>query len=420
VARAVVASAGLADLAAQVVPLTPDVPVRYAFGGPVAGHLDYETALADAGPRLEHQPCGAVMLYSSGTTGRPKGVKPPLPRRSVEEPGDPVVGMLSTVYGLAADDVYLSPAPVYHAAPLRWCGVVQALGATVVMMDRFEPEAFLAAIHRYGATITQVVPTMFVRMLKLPLDVRAAHDVSTLRHAVHAAAPCPPEVKKQMIAWWGPIIHEYYGSTEANGTTFINTQQWLDKPGSVGRSALGIVHICDDSGAELPVGETGLVYFERDELPFEYHNDPEKTRSAQHPGHPTWTTVGDVGSVDEDGFLYLADRRDFMIISGGVNIYPREIEDVLALHPKVADVAVIGVPDAEMGQQVMAVVEPAPRVATGPEVERELIEYVRDRIAHYKAPRGVAFVAAMPRTPTGKLLKRVLLERFTEMAEVPS
>ena len=416
-AKAVVASAGLAELAAAMAELTPEIGLRYAFGGPVRGYRDYESELDTAGPRLTDEPCGAPMLYSSGTTGKPKGVKPPLPQRDVSEPGDPIAGLLSTVFGITSDDVYLSPAPVYHAAPLRWSGVMHSLGATVVMMQRFAPEATLTAIDRYGVTATQLVPTMFVRMLKLPEAVRESYSLASLRLAIHAAAPCPPEVKQKMIEWWGPIIHEYYGSTEGNGITFIDTEQWLERPGSVGRSMLGKIHICDDEGAELAVGETGLVYFERDELPFEYHNDPEKTKRAQLAGHPTWTTVGDVGYVDDEGFLFLADRKDFMIISGGVNIYPREIEDTLALHPAVADVAVIGIPDPEMGEQVKAVVQPAPGVEGGADLERELIEYVRARIAHYKAPRSVEFVPELPRTPTGKLVKRLLKHRFTAQHE---
>lgn len=415
-ARALVASAALSSVAQDLVALTPQVQRRFAFGGDIPGHDSYVGALEGAGARLTDQPRGAEMLYSSGTTGKPKGVRLPLPERQVDEPGDLLVSLFQRMYGLDSDDVYLSPAPVYHAAPLRWCGVFHALGATVVMMEKFDAEAALSAIEHYRVTATQMVPTMFVRMLKLPDEVRESYDVTSLKVAVHAAAPCPPDVKRQMISWWGPIIHEYYSSTEGNGVTFIDTEQWLRKPGSVGRSALGTIHICDDDGNELKNGEVGLVYFEREELPFEYHNDPEKTRSAQHPRHPTWTTIGDVGYVDDEGYLFLTDRKSFMIISGGVNIYPQEIEDVLVLHPGVHDVAVVGVPDSEMGEQVKAVVTSANGVEPGPDVERELIEHVRARVAHYKAPRSVDFVDELPRTSTGKLVKHKLRERYEEQA----
>jgi long-chain acyl-CoA synthetase len=320
------------------------------------------------------------------------------------------------VYGFGTDTVYLSPAPVYHAAPLRFGATVHALGGTVVMMERFDPEQALATVERHRVTHTQMVPTMFIRMLKLPQELRHRYDLSSLRVAVHAAAPCPVDVKQAMMRWWGPIVHEYYSSTEANGTTLIAPEEWLARPGSVGRAAVGVLRICDDEGRELPVSEVGTVYFERDELPFAYHNDPERTRAAQHPGHPTWTTVGDLGFVDEEGFLFLTDRKTFMIISGGVNIYPQEIENVLAMHPEVCDVAVIGIPDEEMGEQVKAVVQPAPGVAPGPDLEQRLIAFVRRRIAHYKAPRSVDFVDELPRTPTGKLVKAKLRERYTPSA----
>lgn len=411
-ARALVASGSLAEVAAAIVATTPGVERRYVFGGTAEGHESYAAALATAGPPLERQPRGAEMLYSSGTTGRPKGVRLPLPDHQVDEAADILTPLFQRLYGLTADDIYLSPAPIYHAAPLRWCGVFHALGATVVVMEKFDAERALQTIERYAVTVTQMVPTMFVRMLKLPEDTRRKYDTSSLRVAVHAAAPCPADVKRKVIDWWGPIVHEYYGSTEGNGVTFIDTEEWLRKPGSVGRSALGPVHICDDEYRELPPGEIGLIYFERERLPFEYHNDPEKTRAAQHPDHPNWTAIGDVGYVDEDGYLFLTDRKSFMIISGGVNIYPQEVEDVLALHPKVFDVAVIGVPDPEMGEQVKAVVQATPGAETGPGLERELIDYVRERIAHYKAPRSVDFVDELPRTPTGKLIKRSLQERY--------
>jgi long-chain acyl-CoA synthetase len=412
-AKVLVVAGVLARLATEIVPLTPDVAQRYTFGGEIAGHADYASALATAPAEpLADQPRGAAMLYSSGTTGRPKGIQLPLPDQQVDEPGDVLLEILPKLYGLTALDVYLSPAPIYHAAPLRWCGALHALGATVVLMKKFDASEALALIEKYRVTATQMVPTMFVRMLKLPAGTRARYDLSSLKVVIHAAAPCPVEVKRQMIDWWGPIICEYCGSTEGNGTTFINSEEWLRKPGSVGRSVLGPVHICDEDGRELPAGQIGLIYFERDEMPFAYHRDPVKTAATQHPDHPTWTAVGDVGYLDDDGFLFLTDRKSFMIISGGVNIYPQETEDILALHPAVFDVAVIGVPDEEMGEQVKAVVQPAPGARTGPELERELIDYVRARIAHFKAPRSVDFVDELPRTPTGKLVKRVLRERY--------
>jgi fatty-acyl-CoA synthase len=415
-ARALAVSATLAPVAEAILDRTPQVERRYAFGGPVVGHENYETALQAADEPLQDQPRGAEMLYSSGTTGRPKGVRLPLPDGQVDESPDLLLPLFQKMYGLTERDVYLSPAPIYHAAPLRWCAVFNALGATVVVMEKFDAEDALQAIERYQVTVTQMVPTMFVRMLQLPDDLRARYDTSSLKAAVHAAAPCPVEVKQRMIDWWGPILHEYYGSTEGNGVTFIDTAQWRRKPGSVGRSALGPVHICDDEGRELPPGEVGLVYFEREQLPFEYHNDPAKTKAAQHPNRPHWTAIGDMGYVDEDGYVFLTDRKAFMIISGGVNIYPQEVEDVLVLHRKVRDVAVIGIPDPEMGEQVKAIVEAAPGVPTGAELEQELIGYIRDRIAHYKAPRSIDFVDELPRTPTGKLLKRALRDRYPTRA----
>ena len=416
-ARALIVSGALRDLAVEVAGQLDSVDVLLAFGGDVPGYGSYEDALAAAGPAATAQPCGAVMLYSSGTTGFPKGVKPPLPQRNVDEPGDPIVAIAKGIYGLVPSDVYLSPAPIYHAAPLRWCGMVQALGGTVVLMKKFDAEATLKYIERYRVTAAQMVPTMFVRLLKLGDGIREQYDLSSLRVLIHAAAPCPVEVKKAMIDWLGPVLFEYYSSTEAHGMTFINSADWLTHPGSVGRSVLGVLHICDDEGAELPTGEIGTVFFERDELPFEYHNDPSKTAEAQHPAHPSWTTVGDLGYVDEDGYLYLADRKSFMIISGGVNIYPQEVENALVLHPAVHDVAVIGVPHPEMGEEVKAVVQLAEGLSGSDALAAELIDHVRDRIAHFKAPRSVDFVDELPRTPTGKLVKNKLKEQFRTGAD---
>jgi fatty-acyl-CoA synthase len=289
---------------------------------------------------------------------------------------------------------------------------VHELGGTIVVMEKFDAEGFLRAVEEHAITHTQVVPTMFVRMLKLPEASRTGYDLSSLENAVHAAAPCPVEVKRQMIEWWGPIICEYYAGTEGNGMTFIDSPQWLEHPGSVGKPMTGTPHICDDEGNELPVGEAGIIYFERDEMPFEYHGDPEKTKSAQHPVHANWSALGDVGYLDDDGYLYLTDRKAFMIISGGVNIYPQEIEDCLIVHEKVADAAVFGLPDQEMGEFVQAVVQPAAGVEPGDDLAAELREYAREHIAHFKVPRVIDFRPELPRLPTGKLYKRLLRDEY--------
>jgi acyl-CoA synthetase (AMP-forming)/AMP-acid ligase II len=285
------------------------------------------------------------------------------------------------------------------------------IGATVVVMEHFDAEAALAAIEKHKANISQWVPTMFVRMLKLPAEVRARYDVSSMRSAIHAAAPCPVEVKRQMIEWWGEVLHEYYAGTEGNGFCYISSRDWLAHPGSVGRSLLGPVHICDDEGNEVPNGEEGTIYFEN-ENQFEYHNDPEKTASARHPMHPNWSTLGDVGRLDEDGFLYLTDRKAFMIISGGVNIYPQEAENLLITHPQVADVAVIGVPNEEFGEEVRAVVQPVRWEDAGPELAETLIAFCRQNLASIKCPRVVDFERELPRHPTGKLYKRLIRDRY--------
>lgn len=414
-AQVVLASAGVASLGVEVAGLVPQVKHWYAFGGAIDGYESYTELLAQAGPRLTDQPRGSEMLYSSGTTGRPKGIKPRLLPIQVDEPGESVTALLKHGFGFTADDVYLSPAPVYHAAPLKWCAAVQALGGTVVVMDRFDAEGSLAAIQRYEVTALQMVPTMFVRLLQLPEETRASYDASSLRLAVHAAAPCPPDVKDAMIDWWGPILAEYYGATEGHGVTLISTPEWLAKRGSVGKAAIGIVHVCDDDGVEQPTGQPGVIYFERDEAPFIYHNDPEKTSESRHPAHDNWATVGDIGYLDEDGYLFLTDRKAFMIISGGVNIYPQEVENVLAMHPQIYDVAVIGVPHPEMGQEVKAVVQLRDGQSPSNELATEIIDYVRERLARFKAPRSVDFVDELPRSATGKLVKRTLQERYVEV-----
>lgn len=410
-AKALIVSAGKAELAARVE--GAGAGLKLAFDGPVDGYGSYSDALAAASDvPFDDQPYGSTMLYSSGTTGRPKGVRPELSGSQVDDPGDALVGLASQFFGVNAGTVYLSPAPIYHAAPLRWSGAVQALGGTVVMLRRFDALTALRAIEEWSVTHGQFVPTMFVRMLQLPDEVRARFDVSSLKVAIHAAAPCPVEVKQKMIDWWGPILVEYYAGTEGNGMTMIDSSTWLTKPGTVGRAVMGAVRICDDAGAELTAGEVGTVYYERDVTPFVYHNDPEKTAAALHPEHANWSSLGDVGYLDADGFLFLTDRKSFMIISGGVNIYPQETENVLALHPAIHDVAVIGLPDPEMGESVAAFVQPAAGVVGSDELAAEIIAFVRSRIASYKAPRSVRFVDELPRTETGKLVKGELKKRY--------
>ena len=412
-ASALITSAEQAATAEAITDRIPQANLRLAFGGPVTSYDSYEKTVAAASARpFADQPHGATMLYSSGTTGRPKGVRPSLSGVQVSEVGEPLVGLASQFFGCGGDSVYLSPGPIYHAAPLRWSGAIQALGGTVVMMKRFDAEQALAAIADRHVTHAQFVPTMFVRMLRLPPEVRNRYRLSSLRIAIHAAAPCPVEVKRKMIEWWGPILFEYYAGTEGNGMTAVDSSTWLTRPGTVGRPILGTVRICAEDGTELSAGQAGAVYFERDEVPFTYHNDPDKTRAAQHPDHLGWTTLGDVGYLDGDGFLFLTDRKAFTIISGGVNIYPQETENVLALHPAVYDVAVIGVPDPEMGESVVAFVQPAADAVPGPELEQEIIAFVKSKIASFKAPRTVRFIDDMPRSEAGKLMKAELKARY--------
>ncbi|WP_326548488.1 fatty-acid--CoA ligase FadD4 [Mycolicibacterium sp. ND9-15] len=351
---------------------------------------------------------GDLLQYSSGTTGRPKGIKRELPHLSpAEAPG--LMTMLVSVW-MQPNSVYLSPAPLYHTAPSVWSMTVQAAGYTTVVMEKFDPEGALDAIQRYGVTHGQFVPVMFTRMLKLPEAVRSSYDVSSLERVIHAAAPCPVQIKKQMIDWWGPIIDEYYASSEAHGSTLISAEDWLAHPGSVGKAMTGTLHICDEDGNELPPGEPGEIYFEGGTA-FEYLNDPDKTAQSRH--GRGWTTVGDIGYVDEEGFLYLTDRRHHMIISGGVNIYPQEAENMLVTHPKVLDAAVFGVPDDEMGQRVHGVVQTVDPADAAPEFGEELIGWLRDRLAHYKCPRSISFQEQLPRTDTGKLYKQELIEKHS-------
>jgi acyl-CoA synthetase (AMP-forming)/AMP-acid ligase II len=353
---------------------------------------------------------GADMLYSSGTTGRPKGVKQALRDQPIDVL-HPLLKVLGCdMIGMDQDTVYLSPAPLYHAAPLRFTMLAAAIGGTAIIMEKFDPETFLSLIGAHGVTHTQCVPTMFVRMLKLPPEIRQAANISTLKGAIHAAAPCPPDVKAAMIDWWGPILLEYYAGTEANGVTIINAAEWLAHRGSVGRAAAGEIKILDDeTGETLPAGRIGSVYFANGPT-FEYHNNPAATAKAHTP--QGWSTLGDIGYLDAENFLYLTDRKAYTVISGGVNIYPQETEDTLISHPAVMDVAVFGIPDADLGERVHAVVQPVDFDAAGPALEAELLAYCRSKLSRLKCPAKIEFLAALPRTQTGKLLKRLLRDPY--------
>jgi acyl-CoA synthetase (AMP-forming)/AMP-acid ligase II len=385
---------------------------RYMIDGRVDGYESYEDAIAaqPATPLDEERTEGRDMLYSSGTTGRPKGVKAPLTGAPLGTP-DALHPLVAFLFQGNEQSVYLSPAPLYHAAPLRYSLTFQRLGATVVVMERFDPAEALALIERHRVTHSQWVPTMFIRMLKLPDDVRHAHDLSSLRYAVHAAAPCPVPVKQQMIEWWGPVLHEYYAGTEGNGFVYCNSEDWLAHPGTVGKSIVGELHILDENGDAVPQGQTGTVYFGGG-ADFEYHNDPDKTAAARDPQGRGWTTLGDVGYLDTESYLYLTDRKAYMIITGGVNVYPQETENLLAMHPKVADVAVLGVPNDDFGEEVKAVVEPVSWDDAGPALEAELIAHCREHLADVKCPRTVDFRPELPRHPTGKLYKRLLKDEY--------
>jgi long-chain acyl-CoA synthetase len=409
-ATALVTSAHLAELATQLEPYLANVRVRLIVDGASGGFDCYESAIAarPAEP-LPDETEGSWMFYSSGTTGRPKGIKPPLSGAPFGAGGGSLLPLVRQMYRFTPDTVYLCPAPLYHAAPLGWSTTAQRLGATVVVMERFDPEQALALIERHHVTHAQFVPTHFVRMLKLDEAVQARYDLSSLQVVVHAAAPCPVPVKQQMIDWWGPIVYEYYAGSEGNGFCALDSEQWLAHPGSVGRALTGTVHILDEEGTALPAGERGQVWFESD-VKFEYHSDPVKTANAYN--DRGWSSLGDIGYLDHDGYLYLTDRASHMIISGGVNIYPQEVENLLAPHPKVGDIAVIGVPNADLVEEVKAVVIAADPATAGPDLAQELIDHCRANLAHYKCPATVDFVDELPRLPTGKLLKRELRQRY--------
>lgn len=403
-ARSVVASYALRENASMV-----DVEIPLMTGGVVDGWESYEDAVAaQPATPLDDEPEGAGMYYSSGTTGVPKGILFPLRDAKISDPS-PLMAYRSP---MTPDEntVYLSPAPMYHTAPVVFTANCHRHGATVVVMEKWDPEDALRAVEQYRVNKAQFVPTMFVRMLKLPDEVRLKYDVSSLEVVIHAAAPCPVEVKRQMFDWLGPIIWEYYAGSENVGSTLITPEEWLAHPGSVGLPRMCTVHICDDDHNELPAGQVGRVWFDTPHASFEYHGDPEKTANSRSP--EGWYNLGDVGYLDDDGYLYLTDRVSFTIVSGGVNIYPQEAENVLVMHPAVADAAVFGVPNEDLGEEVKGVVQLLDGSLGSPALEQELLTFCREQLAGYKCPRSIDFVDQLPRHDTGKLYKRVLRDRY--------
>lgn len=400
------------EVALQALKQCPNVTLCLVVDGDPSDpvHPDFATAVAAFPPTpIADEWLGTPMLYSSGTTGRPKGILRPLPENPPSEPL-PLYTFLDKLWHYRDGMVYLSPAPLYHSAPQAAVGLAIRRGGTVIVMEHFDPEAYLALVEKYRVTHSQLVPTMFSRMLKLPIAVRARYDLSSLEIAVHAAAPCPPQVKEEMIEWWGPIIHEYYGATEAMGFTACDSAQWLSHRGTVGKVLMGDLHILDADMNPAAKGEPGEIWF-KTANPFVYFNDPERT-AASRSTDGTMSTVGDVGYVDDEGYLYLTDRSTFMIISGGVNIYPQECENLLITHPKVADAAVFGVPNEDFGEEVKAVIQPMPGHEPGETLAAELMAFCRDHLSAQKCPRSIDFMDALPRLPTGKLYKKALRDRY--------
>ena len=408
-ARLYICSAQSNTRAAELGKILSSEICRFSLGGDIDGYssLEDEVATMPAEP-ISDETKGQDLLYSSGTTGQPKGVKIELTGESPEAMSE-AFEAVTQLYGYSADSIYLSPAPLYHAAPLRFNLAIFWVGGTSIIMQRFDPAAALEAIEKYHCTHSQWVPTMFIRMLKLPEAARQQHDVSSMQVAIHAAAPCPIAVKERMIEWWGPVINEYYAGTEGSGFCAVASKDWLEHKGTVGRPLFGAVHVVGDDGNEMGAGQIGTIYFSGG-TDFEYLNDPDKTLTAYNA--QGWSTLGDVGYLDDEGYLYLTDRKAYMIISGGVNIYPQESEDILVMHPRVADAAVFGIPDEEMGEQVKAVIQLIDHADEGPDMAAELIAYCRDHLSSIKCPKSIDFIEALPRHATGKLYKRLLKDQY--------
>jgi long-chain acyl-CoA synthetase len=411
-AQVFVTSVAKSDVAVAAAAQTPGVSTFLCVDTDeaIGPFLPYDAALRSYAPTpVPDEQLGAAMLYSSGTTGRPKGILRPLPDSHPREQL-PVMTFAQQLLGMREGMVYLSPAPTYHSAPQASIATALRLGSTCVIMERFDPELLLELVERHRVTHTNMVPTMFTRLLKLPEEVRARYDVSSLEAVAHTAAPCPVPVKRAMIEWWGPILREYYGSTEANGFAFCDSEEWLSHPGTVGRAIFGTLLIVDENEKPVEPGVIGTVWFEG-ATNFTYYKDEEQTAEGRDPSGER-STVGDVGYLDEEGYLYLTDRKTYMIISGGVNIYPQEVENLLVTHPLVLDAAVFGVPNSDLGEEVKAVVQLVDGQSPSPDLERELIQFCREHLAHYKCPRSVDFEPELPRLPTGKLYKRLLRDRY--------
>jgi long-chain acyl-CoA synthetase len=382
---------------------------RFAVGT-VPGFAPLTALGADTAGRPDPRTAGAPMVYTSGTSGRPKGVRRPLTGEDPDQPPQASTWFFG-IFSLAPFDgnVHLCCSPLYHTAVLNFATISIQLGHPVVLMDHFEPEEMLALTERYRVTHTHMVPTQFRRLLALPLQTRKNYDTSSVRAAIHSAAPCPPDVKRQMIDWWGPVVTEYYAASEGGGT-LITGPQWLARPGSVGLPWPGSeVRVLDEAGNDVPAGQPGLVYMRMGTSSFNYHKDEEKTRASRARG---MFTVGDIGYLDADGYLFLCDRKSDMIISGGVNIYPAEIESALSGHPAVDDVAVFGIPHDEWGEEIKAVVQPAPGAEPGPALTADLLAFLGGQLAKFKLPRSIDYVSELPRDPNGKLYKRRLRDPY--------